>query len=115
MPKTPTKPGADLRADDAEARRAAAAILGSARTPKKAESSRRALAMRGPDQLGGRPPVPLEGIACTCGQGMALDGHKGTCPRGGAIRRRRAQGKDPLTGHRLSPPTAQGETTGRPA
>jgi hypothetical protein len=37
---TTEKPGADLRADDPEARRAAAAMLGSARTPAKIEAAR---------------------------------------------------------------------------
>ena len=61
--------------------RRALSYIGSIRTPKKAEASRRNGRL-----YGGRPPKPLEENPCDCGgEGMS---HKSTCPRGRAIRRR---------------------------
>lgn len=69
-----------------EERRAAAAAMGSARTPAKMAASRRN-GILGADS-GGRPPKPLNEIECRCGAGDALTGHKWDCPRGQAIKRR---------------------------
>ena len=96
---TDTKPGG-LASKDAseEARREAARLMGAARTPAKLEASMRNLARRGPDQLGGRPAVPLFEIPCRCGAGDVVEGHKAVCPRGAAVKRRKVAGKDPMTG-----------------
>ncbi len=67
---------------------AAARALGSIRTEKKAAASREN------GLLGGRPMLPLEQIACTCG-GAGLD-HRSTCPRGRRIKARQRKGL-PLT------------------
>lgn len=88
---------ASLRGGDTdEARRAAAALLGSIKTEAKATSSREngKKAPPGP----GRSPVALAEIRCTCDAGEALEGHRWNCPRGQAIKRRQAQGRDVLTG-----------------
>lgn len=89
-----------LAAKDAtdEERRRAAALMGSARTPAKMAAVEKARAARTPDQLGGRAPVPLSEIRCTCAAGDAVDGHHWKCPRGQAVKRRRAAGVDVLTG-----------------
>lgn len=81
--------GSDLRDDNAEARRTAASLLGSARTERKAAAS------RANGKLGGRSLKPLLEIQCTCGGGDSLD-HKTTCPRGRVIRYRQKKGL-PLT------------------
>jgi len=62
--------------------RRALGYLGSIKTPKKAASS----ASNG--RLGGRPAKPLSEFVCTCGRGDVLEGHKTTCPKGRALRRR---------------------------
>jgi len=62
--------------------------LGSIKTEKKAEASRRNGRLHG-----GRPPRPLAEFPCTCGRGDALEGHPTTCPRGLTIRRRQKAGK----------------------
>lgn len=82
--------------DTDDARRKAAALLGSIKTEAKAASSREngKKAPPGP----GRNPVPLAEIRCTCDAGEALGGHRWNCPRGQAIKRRQAQGRDVLTG-----------------
>ncbi len=67
-------------------RRAAAAAMGSARTPAKSEASRRNGILGA--MSGGRPQKPLSAIECRCGAGDALTGHKWNCPRGQAIKRR---------------------------
>ena len=72
--------------------RAAAAALGSIRSPKKEAASRRNGQMYGGGE--GRPPRPLMEYPCTCGRGAVLDtSHPTTCPRGRAIRRRLDKGK----------------------
>ena len=90
------KTGALLRADNTDARRQAASLLGSARTPRKAASS----AENG-RLYGGKKIQPLTEIACTCGRPGILDEagkpvHPTTCPRGRVIRYRLAKGL-PLT------------------
>lgn len=88
---TPTDTAATiLRSEDADTRREAARMMGSATSERK----RRTSAANGRlSKNGGRPPLPLDQIACTCGRGDALDGHPTSCPRGRAIRRREAAGK----------------------
>ena len=81
-----------------EERRAAAALMGSARTEAKRAAAVENLARRAPDQLGGRAPVPLFEIRCTCGSGDVVDGHHWKCPRAHAVKRRQAAGLDVLTG-----------------
>lgn len=39
-------------------------------------------------RLGGRPQKPLIDIECTCGASLFMAGHKSTCLRGRAIKRR---------------------------
>jgi len=85
--------GAVLRTAEPDARREAARLLGSARTPAKAEAAKRNA--NGPGRKanpGGRPMQPLSALTCTCGRGEALEGHPTTCPRGRAIRRRQKAG-----------------------
>ena len=113
-------PGAALQgAEDPEVRRLGAAMMGSARTERKAETAREngrrggrppgqartpeqkaahSAAMQaawaqkraaGETMAHGREAVPLDQLACTCG-GEGLN-HKSTCPRGRAIRRRRKE------------------------
>ena len=65
-----------------------ARALGRIKTEKKAESSR-----RNGKEHGGRPLLPLSSIECNCGAGDNLEGHKSTCMRGRAIKRRKAAGK----------------------
>jgi len=67
--------------------RHALGIIGSIKTEKKAEASRRNGRLHG-----GRPPRPLAEFACTCGRGATLEGNPTTCPRGRAIRRRQEAG-----------------------
>lgn len=95
-----------LKGGDAAARKAAAALMGSARTEKKAVASRAngRLAPPGP----GKPPVPLFSFSCPCEVGDALEGHRWNCPRGQAIKRRIAQGRDVLTGKPLGTPEGEG-------
>jgi hypothetical protein len=64
--------------------------MGSARTPAKADASRRN-GLLGAEK-GGRPIKPLSAIACTCEAGEALSGHRWNCPRGQAIKRRQKAG-----------------------
>ncbi len=91
------KPGAVLRAADVDARRGAAALMGSARTPRKAATS----AENG-RLYGGNKIKPLAEIACHCGAGDAVlttegkPAHPTTCPRGRVIRYRLSKGL-PLT------------------
>ncbi len=82
---------ARLRGTDPETASAAGRALGSIKTPKKAEASRRNGLMA--NGAGGRPLKPLGEIPCTCGAGEALEGHKTYCLRGQAIRRRQKAGR----------------------
>jgi len=82
---------ARLRGTDPETASAAGRALGSIKTPKKAEASRRNGLMA--NGAGGRPLKSLGEIACTCGAGDALEGHKTYCLRGQAIRRRHKAGQ----------------------
>ena len=90
------KTAAQLRAGDTAARKQAAALMGSATTPRKAASS----AANG--KLGGKRMTPMSEIACTCGAGdVTVDDagkplHPTTCPRGRVIRYRLTKGL-PLT------------------
>lgn len=78
-----------MHAEDADARRLAASLMGRARTPRKAAAS----AENG-RLFGGKKTKPLAEIACTCGRadetvdsaGKVL--HPTTCPRGRVIRYR---------------------------
>lgn len=94
--KEEEKTGAKLRTGDADARRQAAALMGSATTPRKKVSS----AENG--KLGGKRMTPLADIACTCGAGDVTVNedrkplHPTTCPRGRVIRYRLTKGL-PLT------------------
>ena len=81
-----TRPGADLRSPDAEARKQAARLLGKASTPAKAAAARENIKLAPK-----KPFKPLETIPCNCG-GVGLD-HKSTCARGRTIRRRRKLGQ----------------------
>lgn len=92
---TETKPeakgGVSLRGSVSEAdRKAAAALMGSVSTERKAAAARANGAKSKPGP--GQPPKSLEELACTCGAGMALEGHKWDCPRGQAIKRRAKAG-----------------------
>lgn len=80
--------GAMLSGGDSspEARREAARVMGSARTPAKTEAARRNSPING--LKGGRPRKDLADIPCSCGAGDALEGHKWNCLRGQAIKRR---------------------------
>ncbi len=69
----------------------AARLLGSIRTEKKSQAARENLAKV--RYTGGRRPKPLSELACTCEAGESLEGHKSHCPRGRAIKRRRAKGE----------------------
>jgi hypothetical protein len=81
--KTATMPGATLaQGSNVEARREAARLMGSVRTPAKGKNS----AING--LKGGRPRKPLSAIECRCGAGESLEGHRWNCPRGQAIKRR---------------------------
>lgn len=85
--KRPALAAADA---DEEQRREAARMMGRARSEAKAEAARRnSLLSIG---KGGRPTKPLSEIACKCGVGDALEGHKWDCPRGQAIKRRKKAG-----------------------
>jgi hypothetical protein len=86
---------ADISEDE---KKAAASVMGSIRTEKKASSSRGNLAKRPPEKMGGLTPKPLLSLACSCGVGDTLEGHKWSCPRGQAIKRRIKEGRDILTG-----------------
>lgn len=94
---TEDKAGAKLRGEDADARRQAASLMGSARTPRKAATS----AENG-RLYGGKKIQPLAEIQCACGRGDVIlteDGkpaHPTTCPRGRVIRYRLQKGL-PLT------------------
>ena len=94
-----------LAAKDAtpEERRAAAALMGSARTPAKMAAVEKARAARSPEQLGGVKPRSLQSIPCTCDAGEALEGHRWNCARGQAIKRRTKQNRDLLTGLKPEP------------
>lgn len=91
-----TSPHAGNLTDDQK--RKAAAALGSIRSEKKAASSAKngALAPPGP----GRSPAPLFSLACSCGAGDVTEGHKTSCPRGQAVKRRQREGRDLLTGEK---------------
>ena len=90
------KAAAQLRTGDADARRQAAALMGSATTPRKKASS----AENG--KLGGKRMTPMAEIVCSCGAGdVTVDDagkplHPTTCPRGRVIRYRLTKGL-PLT------------------
>jgi hypothetical protein len=84
------KEAVNLRGGDAESRRAAASLMGSATSERKAAAARQNGLLSTSE---GRPLKPLEEIPCTCGAGMALEGHTARCLRGQAIRRRKARGK----------------------
>lgn len=72
----------------------AARALGSIKTAKKTESSRRTIKIAQQHATGqGRKPWPLSQYECTCGRGDSLEGHPWSCPRGQAIRRRLKRGK----------------------
>jgi len=97
---TSSENGARLRtASDPDARREAARLMGSARTPAKAEAAKRNANSPGRKaNPGGRPLKPLLEIPCTCRDGdpavvAGLEGHKTYCLRGQAIRRRQKAGK----------------------
>ena len=87
-----------------EQRAAAARLLGSITTERKAAAAREngRLAPPGP----GRTPMHLFDIPCRCGVGEVVEGHRAACPRGAAVKRRTAQGKDLLTG---APPSPGGQ------
>ena len=87
-----------------EEKKAAASLMGSIKTPKKASASRGNLAKRPPEKMGGLKPTPLSALACTCGAGEALEGHRWDCPRGQAIKRRIKEGRDVQTGEKLPVP-----------
>ena len=74
-----------------EARKEAARLMGSARTPAKTEAAKRNSPING--LKGGRPQKPLAEIPCRCEAGEALDGHRWNCPRGQAIKRRQKAGR----------------------
>jgi hypothetical protein len=82
--------GKTTRRDAAIARSEAARLMGMARTDRKAAANREK-GIYG--HLGGRPLKPLAEIECNCGAGPATTGHKATCFRGQAIKRRLRQGK----------------------
>ena len=84
-----------------EERRAAAAAMGSARTPAKTAAARRNGFKPGHSFGKGRSPVPLLEIDCSCEAGEALDAHHWRCPRGQAIKRRQKEGRDVLTGQKI--------------
>lgn len=94
-----------------EERSAAARAMGSARTPAKAAAAaRNSPFKKGHTLATGRKHVPLSEIECaikagkqvgqTCPGGDLLEGHHWSCPRGQAIIRRKAQGRDPRTGQK---------------
>jgi hypothetical protein len=79
-----------------EKKLAAAVALGSIKTERKAAASREngKRASAGP----GVPPKPLMEIQCTCTAGESLEGHRWDCPRGQAVKRRKKEGRNLLTG-----------------
>ena len=73
--------------------KAAAAVLGSVKSERKAATSA-ANGFKPGNQIGGRKQIPLDKLDCPCGlAGDALAGHKWNCPRGQAIKRRIKAGK----------------------
>lgn len=90
-------------ADTSEARREAARLLGSIMTERKRAANRAHGFKKGVCPPGaGRKAVPLFEIPCRCGAGEVVEGHKAACPRGAAVKRRAAQGKDLMTGAPLA-------------
>lgn len=91
-----------------EERAAAAALLGSISTPKKAAASARNGFKPGnkASRNGGRPWKALSEVDCDCKGGQSADAsdHTWRCPKGQAIRRRIKEGRDILTGALLSEP-----------
>lgn len=59
---------------------------GQVRSARKTETARQN------GEKGGRPVRPLTDFDCICGAGTGEDDHKALCPRGRAIKRRRARG-----------------------
>lgn len=57
------------------------------------KSERKAAAVRENGKLGGKRRLPLSEIRCNCGSKSLTSGHKSTCPRGLAIKRRLAKGQ----------------------
>ena len=76
---------------DAAARREAARLMGQASSERK-----KAAARANAQHPRNRPVKPLAEIPCSCEAGDSLEGHKSTCLRGRAIKRRREKGQ-PLT------------------
>lgn len=68
-------------------RKEAGRLGGSVRSESKARQAR----ING--SLGGMKPKPLSEIPCNCGAQDLLTGHKSTCLRGRAIKRRLAKGQ----------------------
>ncbi len=93
-------------------RSAAASAMGSARTPAKAAAAARNGFKSGHSLSTGRTPIALSDFECAiksgasaglpCSGGDALTGHHWSCPRGKAIIRRQKEGRDLLTGLKLS-------------
>jgi hypothetical protein len=61
---------------------------GSVRSERKAEAARQNAKLSE-----GRPRKPLSDIACNCGAGDTVTGHKAVCLRGRAIKRREQKGQ----------------------
>lgn len=105
---------ATLASKDAseDARKEAARLMGSVKTEKKAEASRRNGFKPGHPghKNGGRRMTPLGEIPCSCEGGDTTElwsvetgtGHKWSCKRAQAIKRRAAEGRDLVTGEKLA-------------
>lgn len=63
-----------------------------ARALRAIPSEKRTEASRMNGQAGGRPQKLLSEIDCSCEAGETMEGHKSTCKRGRAIKRREAKG-----------------------
>ena len=83
-----------------EAARALRAIPSDKRSEKSRENGKK----------GRRPFLPISAIACTCGAGDAIEGHKSTCNRGKALKRRNAF----ATAHNAPTEAADGQEDGKP-
>jgi len=57
------------------------------------KSERKSAASRENGKLGGKKLSPLSEIPCNCGAPELTSGHKSTCARGRAIKRRLAKGQ----------------------
>ena len=87
-----------------EKKLAAAVALGAIKTEKKAAASAKNGFKPGntASKNGGRKVVALYSLKCSCGAGDTTEGHKWSCPRAQAIKRRIKEGRELQTGELLT-------------